>query len=163
MAVAFSGPMTTSFLGASPSARAACLHPEEPHPSQDALLSLMEASRAAVESESLEDALRTLVWHAAETLQVPECIVYEYEPASDTIVPLAIYERVPSAWEGLGKRLPLSECPAEKAVLESGKPLLERISDPDLAPESLESMLKWGEKTCLSIPLLVGSQLQELW
>ena len=131
---------------------------EDPWASQDALLSLMEASRAAAESENLEEVLRMLVWHAAETLQVPECIVYEYDPSSSTIVPLAIYERVPSGWEGLGERLPLSECPAEKAVLASGRPFLERISDPDLAPESLESMQKWGEKTCLSIPLLVGSQ-----
>ncbi len=130
----------------------------DPWASQDALLSLMEASRAAAESESLEEALKMLVWHASETLQVPECIVYEYDAPSSTIVPLAIYERVPSGWEGLGERLPLSECPAEKAVLASGRPLLERISDPDLALESLESMQKWGEKTCLSIPLLVGSQ-----
>lgn len=136
------------------------VHPlrKDPCASQDALLSLMEASRAAAESDSLEEALRMLVWHAAETLEVPECIVYEYDPPSETIVPLAIYERVPSGWEGLGERLPLSECPAEKAVLESGRPLLERISDPDLTPESLESMRKWGEKTCFSIPLLVGSQ-----
>ncbi len=118
----------------------------------------MEASRAAAESESLEEALKMLVWHASETLQVPEFIVYEYDAPSSTIVPLAIYERVPSGWRGLGERLPLSECPAEKAVLASGQPLLERISDPDLALESLESMQKWGEKTCLSIPLLVGSQ-----
>jgi hypothetical protein len=119
---------------------------------QSTLVSFLEASRAAVEAGSLEEALRIIVWRGAEALQVQECIAYEHDPHTESIIPRAIFERAPSGWEKLGIPVPLSTCPAEKHVLERGESLLERISDPDLDPESLRSMQKWGEKTCFTIP-----------
>lgn len=99
-----------------------------------------------------------IAWRAAETLRMPECFVYEYDPQAETITPLAHFEQTPSGWTGLGEPLPLAGHEPEKNVLATGAPLVEVISDPHLDPASRQSMQKWGLKTCLSIPLLVGSE-----
>ena len=127
-------------------------------PSLSALMTLADASQAAAESESLEEALKTIASRAAETLRVPECIIWEYDPGSDTIIPRAHFEQTPSDWDGIGKPLPLALHQPEKRVIESGMPLFEAISDPDLDPVSREVMEKWGIKSGLSIPLLAGGE-----
>lgn len=132
------------------------------HPSHTALVTLADASQAAAESQSLEEALKTIAWRAAETLQVPECIIWEYDPRSDTITPRAHFERMPSGWDGLGRPLPLSLHQPEKRVIESGLPLFETISDPDLDPTSRECMQKWGIMSGLSIPLVAGAETMGL-
>jgi diguanylate cyclase (GGDEF)-like protein len=126
--------------------------------SQIALKTLAEASQALAETENLEEALHMIAWRAAETLRVSECFIYEYDSRAEAIIPLAYYEQTPTGWDGLGESLPLAVHRTEKNVLESGIPLLEVISDPDLDPMSRKCMEKWGDKTCLSIPLLVGAK-----
>ncbi|MBN1631599.1 MAG: diguanylate cyclase [Thermoleophilia bacterium] len=123
-----------------------------------ALVTLADAGQAAAESESLDEALRTIAWRAAETLQVPECVIWEYDPRSDTIIPRAHYERTPSGWDGLRKPLPLAHHQPKKRVIESGLPLFETLSDPHLHPVSRERMVKWGIESSLSIPLLSGAE-----
>ena len=50
----------------------------------------------------------------------------------------------------------LSERPREREILFSSEPVIETLSDPELDPDSRESMERWGEKTCLSLPLRFG-------
>ncbi len=119
--------------------------------------SFLEASRAAAEAENLAEALRIIAWRGAEALGTPESVIYECESWSDSFVPRASFERTACVRGGL-KNIPLSLVTHDSArsVLISGDPLLERISDPDLTPASRASMERWGEKTRLTIPLLVG-------
>jgi PleD family two-component response regulator len=49
---------------------------------------LLEASRAAAEADNLQDALEIIVRCAAQALDMPACIVYEFEAWGD----LAMYE-----------------------------------------------------------------------
>ena len=50
----------------------------------------------------------------------------------------------------------LEERPREREILFSREPVIETLSDPELDAESRESMERWGEKTCLSLPLRFG-------
>ena len=50
----------------------------------------------------------------------------------------------------------LDERPREREILFSPEPVVETVSDPSLDAESRESMERWGEKTCLSLPLRFG-------
>ena len=138
-----------------------------PELSQSTPASFLETSRAAVETINLEEALRIIAWRGAEALQVQGCIVYEYKPSMECIIPRAIFERSASGLEKLGVPVPLSECPMKKTALETGEPVLERISGSDLHPVShpvsRDCPQKWGKKTCLTIPLLFGSERKGLF
>ena len=52
----------------------------------------------------------------------------------------------------------LVERPKEREILFSREPVIETLSDPSLDAESRESMERWGEKTCLSLPLRFGDE-----
>jgi diguanylate cyclase (GGDEF)-like protein len=129
-----------------------------PRPVGEALQAFLEASRATADAESPSEALRIIVSHAVDAMDVCECMAYEYDSGTNCIVPRAFHERVPSGWNGVGQPLPLSLYRAEREVLESGEPLLELVSDPDLDPVSLQIMQKWGDKTCLTVPVVVGKE-----
>ena len=55
-----------------------------------------------------------------------------------------------------GDVIPLEERPQEREILFSREPVIETLSDPGLDAQSRESMERWGEKTCLSLPLRFG-------
>ena len=124
------------------------------HALANRLGSLLDSSRAVASAYTLEEALASVTRCAADVLGVSECLVFEYMEELDAIIPRAYWEAAPSGWDGLGQVLLLHECPAEAGVLACGKPLLENLSDPDLHPASREVMEKWGEKSCLTVPML---------
>jgi diguanylate cyclase (GGDEF)-like protein/putative nucleotidyltransferase with HDIG domain len=118
------------------------------------LASLLESSRAVASGQSMEDALTIVTRNAAEVLGASACIAYEHDRDLDAIVARAMWEKTPTGWDGLGEPLPLDGDPMGRAILESGRPLLERLSDPQLNPVSRAQMEQWGEKSCLTIPML---------
>ena len=123
-------------------------------PRRDAWLSsLLESSRAVATAPRLEDALSIVAQRTAEALGSPECIIYEYDPAQDAIIPRAFYEAHPTEWDKIGVPLPLAEHAVERRLLTTGEILEERLSQPDLDPASRVTLEQWGDKTCLSVPL----------
>lgn len=118
------------------------------------LESLLASSRAVANADTLEEALANVTRCGAELLSVSDSVAYEYMEELEAIIPRAVWEASPSGWDGLGQALLLAQCPAEAAVLAAGQPLLENISDPALAPASREVLLKWGEKSCLTLPMV---------
>ena len=117
------------------------------------LASLLESSRAVASAKSTEDALAVVARRAVELFDLTSCIAYEYDREMDSIVALATWERISSGWERISEPLPLDEHPVERGLLESGQLRLETLSDPDLDPASRAAMERWGEKSCLTIPM----------
>ena len=126
------------------------------------LASLLESSRAVAAAGRLDEALQVVARVTAETLDVPECIIYELDAAAEAIVPRAIYQRTPSGWDKLGVPFALADHPVERELLRSGAPREEHLSDPGLDEASRHAMSAWGDMTCLSVPLKLGDELTGL-
>ena len=120
---------------------------------QARLASLLDASRAMTSTLVSEDLLDTLVRGLAHVLGSPECLIYEYDAATDSIQAAAIYQDVPDGFADLHDPLPLSDYPSDRKLLDGGVPLVETLSDADVPADVRETMERWGEKTSLSLPL----------
>ena len=117
------------------------------------LASLLESSRAIVSAASMEEALAIVTHSAVELFGLTSGIAYEYDPQLDAIVSRAMWEVTPSGWNRLGEPLPLDESPIVRDLLASGGTLLESISDSQLDPVSRATMERWGDKSCLTVPM----------
>jgi diguanylate cyclase (GGDEF)-like protein/excisionase family DNA binding protein len=122
------------------------------------LESLLEAGRATASTLVLDDVLNIVTRTTATALGTPECIIYVYDREDDTIALRAMHHTDPVDYDSLGDPMPLSESPVDKMILESDEILEETISDPTVHPDSLASMQRFGEKTCLNVPLKFGDE-----
>ena len=71
----------------------------------------------------------------------------------DALVMRARWERTPGGRDRSGEPLPLAEDPMGHTVLESGRSLLERLSDPKLDPAIRADLDSRGEKSRLTVPM----------
>ena len=127
------------------------------------LASLVSAGRSLTSTLVLEDVLPAVARTAAAALGSDECVIWEYDPTADVIVDRSFYSPKSDSYEGLGSEvMPLRDNPGYRALLASAEAVEERISDPDLDPQSRESMTRWDEKTCLTVPLVVGDEVMGL-
>ena len=122
------------------------------------LATLRDCGRAVTSSLHVDEVLATLACKAAEALGSPECIIFDYDAAADTLTAKALHEEVPQTYEDLGVAFPVSESPSDRVILEDRRIVIETISDPHIAADSRESMEYWGEQTCLSVPLCFGEE-----
>jgi diguanylate cyclase (GGDEF)-like protein len=118
------------------------------------LASLFESSRAVAGASTMEEALAVVARCAGEVFGVSECVAYEHDPDRDAVIARAMWERTPSGWDRLGEPSQLAEDPMSRKVLESGQPFLGLLSDPHLDPVSRADLEKWGEQSCLTVPML---------
>ena len=117
------------------------------------LASLLESSRAVAAAASPEEALAVVTRCAGELFEVSECVAYEYDPELDAVVMRARWAKTPGGRDRSGEPLPPAEYPMGRAVLESGRSLLERFSDPGLDPASRAELDSRGEKSRLIVPM----------
>jgi diguanylate cyclase (GGDEF)-like protein len=123
------------------------------------LASLLDSIRAMTSTASIEDVLDTVAVKCAEALDVAGCAIYEYEPEQDSIVLRAAYDEaapteVPvDPVNAIGDRFPLAEFPDDREIITRGEIVEQRLGDPSLPPATRDTMLRYGEKSCLSVPL----------
>ena len=121
------------------------------------LAALLDATRAITASTDLDEVLHRVCESAVEVVGLSQSVVYEYRPESDSIVYRSLHERfAPPDVEpddALGTVYALADYPGERAILERGEVVVEHASDPDLPVDRKASLLAWGEKTVLNVPL----------
>ena len=123
------------------------------------LASLVSAGRSLTSTLVLEEVLSAVARTAAAALGSDECVIWEYSPEDDAIVDRSFYSPAADSYVGLGSEtIALRDNPTYRRLLASAEAVEETISDPRLDPDSRESMEKWGEKTCLTVPLVVGPE-----
>lgn len=122
------------------------------------LATLRDCGRAVASSLHVDEVLATLARKAAEALGSPECVIFDYDAAADTMTAKALHQEDPQGYEDLNVPFPLSESPSDRVLLENRRVVVETISDPDIAPDSRASMERWGERTCLNVPLHFGDE-----
>ncbi|HEY5169434.1 MAG TPA: GAF domain-containing protein, partial [Thermoleophilia bacterium] len=117
--------------------------------------SLLHAGRSITSSLVLQDVLDAVAREVVDTFDANYCVIWEYVEDEDSLLERAGYG-TDSGFGVDGEVLLLGERPREREILFSSEPVLETLSDPELDADSRESMERWGEKTCLSLPLRFG-------
>ena len=117
--------------------------------------SLLHAGQSMTSSLVLQDVLDAVAREVVDTFGAHYCVIWEYVEDEDTLVERAGFG-VDDDFSIDGESILLDERPKEREILFSAEPVLETVSDPLLDEQSRESMERWGEKTCLSLPLRFG-------
>jgi GGDEF domain-containing protein len=128
------------------------------------MATLIDSSRALAASVDLDEVLAAVARLAAEAVDAAYATVYEYRPHLDAIVYKAEsggQASPPGAPDdALGMSYPLADLPGERAILAAESIVQQHVSDPDLPADRRRTMLDWGQKTCLSLPLRAGGSPQ---
>ena len=121
------------------------------------LAAVLDATRAITATMDLDEVLSSVSRAATEVADVSQSAIYEYESATDSIVYRALHERFAPADvepdDELGTRYALDDYPGDRAIISGDVVAVEHVSDPDLPDDRKASMLAWGERTVLSVPL----------
>jgi diguanylate cyclase (GGDEF)-like protein/excisionase family DNA binding protein len=122
------------------------------------LASLLEASKAVASALGLEEALSVVGKRAQETLNVGRFTTYEYDRRTDELV-LRSHRGVERPGFDVGLRVPMSDRPSDRLVMNAGVPRQDSLSDPTTHPQCRASLEEWGEKSMLSVPLRRGGEM----
>ena len=117
--------------------------------------SLLHAGRSITSSLVLQDVLDAVAREVVDTFSAGYCVIWEYVEDEDSLVERAGFG-VNDGYTVDDDVILLEERPREREILFSREPVIETLSDSSLDAESRESMERWGEKTCLSLPLRFG-------
>ena len=110
----------------------------------------------------LQDVLDSVAREVVDTFDAHYCVIWEYVEDEDMLVERAGFG-VDDGYSVDDDFILLEERPKEREILFSPEPVIETVSDPLLDAESRESMERWGEKTCLSLPLRFGGSTLGCW
>lgn len=120
-----------------------------------------EIVSAITSSLVLEEVLANVAQRTAEALDVWECDIYDYRPAEELLVGQAFWERVcdprNSSWIGSSHDLVLR--PRFQPVLHDSHTVVIDVGDPALPEPDRARMERWGEKTCLVVPLVFRDEV----
>jgi len=118
------------------------------------LAALYEVSHALATVREPDEVFSLIARAAAEALDGPRAVVYDYDAAAATMTPRAIHQREYDAgYDTVGVSEALGTVVGDSELLARSDPWVEQLSDPDLAPDVRESFRQWGETTSLQAPL----------
>jgi HD-GYP domain-containing protein (c-di-GMP phosphodiesterase class II) len=121
------------------------------------LETLLEATTAMASSMELDDVLGRLAQRAGVALGSPQCLIYEHDAEHDSMILRSVFDAHgvdPDAVDKVGNVYPLADYPSDRETLRRGEVVEEHISDPATAADVRASMLEYGEKACLTVPLV---------
>ena len=117
------------------------------------LTSLLESIRAMNSAATVEDVLDTVAAQCAEALDVPSCMIYEYAADLDAIVLRAERAAEADPCNPVGTVYGLKDFPEDDRIVTAGAIVEQRASDELLDAATRDSMQRFGELSCLSVPL----------
>ncbi len=124
------------------------------------LTTLLEIARAVSSSLELEEVLTYVTHSMTDVLQLEHCAISEYDPVNRSVRTLAVYVKdgSPHKAGGVGVSYPLSDYPATARVIESGRNLIVRASDPQADPAEVALLRLYGRVLMLMVPLQIGNR-----
>jgi len=126
------------------------------------LAALLATSRSITSSIDYDVVLREVACAAASALGCPESVIWEYSQKDELAVYRVLYQKEPKpgAAEALaGSAYPIGDYPGGMEAVRRGVVAQQSLSDLDLSDGDRRSMLEWGEKTWLSVPLVYGGEV----
>ncbi len=120
------------------------------------LNALLAASRAMTSTADLDELLARIARAAGEALDTAECAIDVYDRETETLQIVAYHQRVavddPADW--LGRVYSLADYPGDHAILHGGAIVEQSVSDPGIDAANRQSMVEYGERTQLLVPLV---------
>ena len=119
------------------------------------LAALYDAGHALATVREPQEVFAIIARAAAEALDAPRAIVYDYDAAAETMTARAIYQTEYDAdYDTVGVAESARGVIGDVGLLRRAEPSIQQLSDPYLPDEVRETFELWGEKTCLSASLL---------
>lgn len=118
------------------------------------LASLLESIRATSSSASVQEILEVVVNRSAEALDIPSVTIYEYVEEEASLVLRAVRDGAARGQAAVDGSTLEAAPRMDDALLHRGEIVEQHLSDPDLAADVRLAMLRAGEKSHLSVPLL---------
>ncbi len=117
---------------------------------------LLSASRVMTSTIDLDRLLATITRAAREALDTAECAINTYDAEAEelTVVSLDQREPEPEGERWIGRTYSLADFPADREILYGGRLVEERVSDPETDERNRADMLRNGETSFLSVPLV---------
>ena len=128
----------------------------------DELVLLLDTSSRIAASIEYDEVLAEVARIAGEALGSEECIIWEYAQRTQRAEFCCLWERDPHpgvAESLVGAFWDIRTHTGGLDGLHAAQVVQQRRSDPDLDPVDAEDMDRWGEKTWLTVPLVVGPEL----
>lgn len=127
----------------------------------EALSLASDVSRAIAASPGLEEMLSAIACRIAEALDVWECNIYEYRPASDSLVATALWasEITEDDRVWLGTVYPITDRPSYQHLLAERTVRERQADDPHVPAADKAIMERWGERSVLSAPLVFQDEV----
>ena len=126
------------------------------------LAALLATSRSITSSIDYDVVLREVACAAAQALGCPESVIWEYSPKDQMAVYRTLYQQQPKpgvAEALVGTTYQMGDYPGGMDAVRRGVVAQQSLSDPELNAVDRASMLEWGEKTWLSVPLVYGGHV----
>ena len=126
------------------------------------LEALLEAGRAMAASIDYDEVLRRVARAAGEALGTAECVIWEYSPDTGLAEFRCLWERDPVP--GVAESLVGDELSGQDPRRRHGRPPRRRgrpavALGPRPPPDDAADMDRWGEKTWLTVPLVMDGQV----
>jgi GAF domain-containing protein len=119
------------------------------------LAALTAINRELAESADPQTIFATIGSSAAAVFGAPRAIVYEYDEGADIATPRFIYQReYDPEYDTTGVSEPAGAAIGDRSVLTATWPTVDQVSDPETDAATVENMTKWGETTCLNMPMV---------
>lgn len=119
------------------------------------LAALMEINRALAASADPQAVFGTIGSSAAAAFDAPRAIVYEYDRDADTMTARSIYQReYDPEYDRTGTAEPVEVALTDRSILTAAAPTVDQASDSEADAATVESLTRWGERTCLNVPMV---------
>jgi PAS domain S-box-containing protein len=126
------------------------------------LEALLEAGRAMAASIDYDEVLRRVARAAGEALGTDECVIWEYSADTGLAGFRCLWESDPApgvAESLVGANYPIRTHVGGVDALRAGVVVQQARSDPDLPTADAADMDQWGEKTWLTVPLVMDERV----
>jgi GAF domain-containing protein len=120
------------------------------------LRSLLDVTHSLAAADAARrDLFPTIAEAAAAAMGAPRAVVYEYDPARDELVTRGVFhDDDVEGYDTVGDSESVEEALGDASLLAARDPFVEHVSDPAMAPDAREVLERWGEKTCLNLPMV---------
>ena len=136
--------------------------PDQPARRDDPFRLLLNVGAALVSSPVAGEALQGVARAIGEAMNVATVDIQAYDREGDCLIEEACWNREGISDEDrtyLGTIIPLAERPSFRPII-AGRQMVEmHIDDPALPRDERESFARWGYKTTLDAPLIIGSEV----
>jgi GAF domain-containing protein len=123
------------------------------------LAALLEVSRALAAGPVPASVCAVITRVAADVFAAPRAIIYECGPERDSLTMRSCFlsESV-EGYDTTGVAIQADLVVRDPSVLHGGRAVVDHVGDPGLSEAWRRALVRWNEKTCLTVPLVARGE-----